>query len=80
MTEFTTVLTLAKDVKGKINAYNEAEPSTKKSAYEELQRYIDDLLSIPQNRSLIYRGNNMASVFVKTLGKWRMEIWKELTE
>lgn len=80
MTEFNTVLALAKDVKGKINAYNEAEASVKMVAYEELERYIHDLLSSPKNRSLIHKGNTMSAVFVKTLGKWRMNIWKEIAE
>ncbi len=80
MLEFNTIIELAKDVKSKINEYNEAEPFLKKKAYQELQNYVQDVLSIPKNRSLIYKGDGTAVVFNKTLGQWRMKIWKDLTE
>ncbi len=80
MTEFNTVLALAKDVKRRINEYNEAEPSMRRDAYEKLQEYIHEILSSPQNRSLIYKGNSTAVVFCRTLGQWRMKIWKEIIE
>jgi len=80
MTEFTTVLDLAKDVKKKINEYNETEPQAKKDAYSNLQLYVHDLMAIPKNRSLIYKGSTISVVFSRTLGQWRMKIWKELYE
>lgn len=80
MVEYTTVIDLAKDVKSKINEYNETEPSSKKQAYKDLQQYVNEILSVPQNCSLIYKGDKTAVVFSKTLGKWRMDIWKNLTE
>ena len=80
MTEFTTVLDLAKDVKKRINEYNETEPQLKKEAYKALQLYVRDLLSSPKNRSLIYKGNSTSVVFSRTLGQWRMKIWREMTE
>ncbi len=78
MSEFKTVLELAKDVRKKINEYNETEPSVKKEAYTELQKYIRELLSNTKNRSLIYKGNDTSIVFSRTLGQWRMKIWKEI--
>ena len=80
MREYNTVIDLAKDIKVKINEYNETEPSNKKVAYRDLQTYIKEILSIPKNRSLIYKGENTAVVFNKTLGKWRMKIWDEITK
>lgn len=80
MTEFTTVLSLAKDVKRRINEYNEAEPQCKKDEYKKLQVYIHDLMTVPKNRSLIYKGTSISVVFSRTLGQWRMKIWKELSE
>lgn len=77
---YNTVIELAKDVKRKINEYNQTEPSLKYEAYEELRQYIQDILSVPKNCSLIYKGNTTSVVFTKTLGQWRMRIWKDLTE
>ena len=77
---YNTVIELSKDIKRKINEYNEAEPSKKKEEYEKLRTYIQDVLSVPKNRALIYKGDTTAVVFTKTLGKWRMKIWKDLTE
>ncbi len=80
MTEYTTVIELAKDVKRKINEYNITEPSLKKDAYKNLKKEIDDILSVPKNRALIYKGTNVSVVFSKTLGQWRMRVWKDLVE
>lgn len=80
MTEYNTIIELAKDVKRKINEYNETEPALKKQAYDNLKKEINDILSVPKNRSLIYKGNSVSVVFSKTLGQWRMRVWKEIIE
>lgn len=80
MVEYNTVIELAKDVKRKINEYNITEPSLKKEAYDNLKKDINEILSVPKNRSLIYKGNSVSVVFSKTLGQWRMRVWKEIIE
>lgn len=76
--EFNTILELSKDVKNKINKYNAAEAHTKREAYNVLCDYVRNLMSSSQNRELIYRGDDFAAVFVKTLGKWRMNLFKKV--
>ena len=78
MAKYNTVIELAKDVKQKINLYNTASPLVKKEAYEDLKVFIRNIVSDPENRSMIYRGENEAVVFTRTLGQWRMKIWKEI--
>lgn len=79
--EYSRITDLARDIKKKINEYNECEPALKKEYYQKLKEYINnDILSSAKNRSLIYKGNEMAVVFCKTLGQWRLAIWKEITE
>jgi len=80
MKEFSTVLELSKDVKSKINTYNVAEPSQKDEAYKELFCYVKKIMSNEKNRAMIYRGTGISTVFEKTLGRWRMRIWKELVD
>ena len=80
MKEFSTILELSKNVKSRINAYNVSEPSQKAEAYNELFDYIREIMSNEKNRAMIYRGNGISTVFEKTLGRWRMRIWKELVD
>lgn len=80
MNEFSTILELSKYVKAKINAYNAAEPVQKTSAYNELFDCIKEVMSNEKHRAMIYRGNGISTVFEKTLGRWRMKIWKELVD
>lgn len=80
MKEFSTIIELSKDVKNKINAYNESEPAQKPIFYNELLDYVKEIMSNPRHRAMIYRGNGIATVFEKTLGRWRMKIWKELID
>ena len=80
MKEFDTILDLSKDVKSKINAYNITELSRKTEAYKELFDYVSKIMSSEKHRGMIYRGNGISVVFERTLGRWRMRIWKELIE
>lgn len=80
MTEFTTVIELARYVKSVIDAYNIAKPEEKSTAHANMCKEIQDILAVPKNRSLIYKGDNTAVVFSKTLGQWRMRIWNEISK
>lgn len=80
MREFSTIIELSKDVKNKINTYNVSEPSQKAEAYNNLSNYVKEIMSNEKHRAMIYRGNGISTVFEKTLGRWRIKIWKELVD
>lgn len=80
MKEFSTITELSKVVRSKINSYNASEPSRKSDAYNELLNDIQEIMSSEKNRSMIYRGKSISSVFRKTLGSWRMNIWLEIVD
>ena len=80
MTEYKTVIELAKYIKKEIDQYNEAEPVEKSKAHTVLKQHINGVLASPKNRGLIYKGDMTSVVFSKTLGKWRMKVWNDIVE